>query len=81
MSIFEKYAKTIDQAALAASQEEINTNNSGDYDEVPVGTYEVKIDKMEAKKSKSGNPMVSIWFKILEGQYKNSLIFLQRCFP
>lgn len=75
MNIFEKYNKNIDAAALAESQEEINANNSGDYDEVPVGTYEVKIDKMEARKSKSGNPMVSIWFKILEGQYKNSLIF------
>jgi len=80
MSIFEKYNKNIDAAALAASQEEINTNNSGDYDEVPVGTYEVKIDKMEAKKSSKGNPMVSIWFKILEGQYKDSLIFYNGTF-
>ncbi len=80
MSIFEKYAKKIDEAALAESQKEINENNSGDFAEVPVGKYEVKIDKMEAKKSKNGNPMISIWFKILEGTYKNSLIFYNGVF-
>ena len=30
---------------------------------------------MELKESKTGKPMLSIWFKILDGQYKNSLIF------
>jgi len=80
MSIFEKYAKKIDQAALAESQKEINENNNGEYKDVPHGTYEVEINKMECKKSKSGNPMVSIWFKILEGDYKGSLIFYNGVF-
>jgi hypothetical protein len=30
---------------------------------------------MELKESKTGKPMLSIWFKILNGEYKNSLIF------
>jgi chemotaxis signal transduction protein len=30
---------------------------------------------MELKASKKGDPMVSIWFKILEGEFKNSIIF------
>lgn len=81
MSIFEKFAGKLNAEELAKSQQEINQNASGgEYEEVPVGTYEVKIEQMEAKKSSKGNPMVSIWFKILEGQYKNSLIFYNGVF-
>lgn len=50
-------------------------NNDGNYKEVPTGKYEVKVTKMELTESKKGDPMVSIWFKILAGEYENSLIF------
>lgn len=81
MSIFEKYTKKIDAAELAASQKEINENaGGGDYKEVPHGTYEVEVSKLECKNSKAGNPMVSIWFKILEGDYENSMIFYNGVF-
>jgi hypothetical protein len=80
MSIFDKYANTIDAKALEASQKEINENNSGDYPEIPLGKYEVKIEKMEAKLSSSKNPMISIWFKILEGDFKDSFIFYNGVF-
>ena len=81
MSIFDKYAKKINAEELAKSQEEINKNsNNGDYKEVPVGKYEVKVDKMECKLSKTNKPMVSIWFKVLAGEHKNSLIFYNGIF-
>lgn len=81
MSIFDKYASKINADELAASQKEIAKNaSSGDYPEVPVGKYEVKVDKMEAKLSKGGNPMVSIWFKILKGDYEDSMIFYNGVF-
>ena len=81
MNIFEKYAKNINAEELAASQKEITDNASGgDYPEVPVGKYEVKVDKLECKMSKSNNPMVSIWFKVLEGDFKNSIIFYNGVF-
>lgn len=81
MSIFDKYAKKINAEELAASQKEISENaSSGDYKEVPVGKYEVKVEKMEAKLSSSKNPMVSIWFKILEGDFKDSYIFYNGVF-
>ena len=81
-TIFDKYTSKIDAAELAASQKEItdNAKGSGDYKEVPVGTYEVKVDKLECKLSSKGNPMVSIWFKILEGNYENSMIFYNGVF-
>ena len=83
MSIFDKYAKKINAEELAASQKEITENakgGSGDYPEVPVGKYEVKVEKMEAKMSKSNNPMVSIWFRILNGSFKDSFIFYNGVF-
>ena len=81
MSIFEKYTSKINAVELAASQKEINENtSSGDYKEVPLGTYEVEVNKLECKYSKGGNPMVSIWFKILEGEYENSLVFYNGVF-
>ena len=83
MSIFEKYADKINADELKASQKEIQDNASGggDYPEVPVGKYEVKVEKLECKKAKtSGNLMVSIWFKILKGKYEKSLIFYNGVF-
>ena len=81
MSIFEKYTSKIDAAELAASQNEINKNTSGgDYKEVPLGKYEVEVNKLECKLSSKGNPMVSIWFKILEGSFENSMIFYNGVF-
>lgn len=82
MSIFDKFSNHINADDLKASQKEIQDNASGggDYPEIPVGTYEVKVDKLECKMSKKNNLMVSIWFKILRGKYENSLIFYNGVF-
>lgn len=73
-NIWDKFDKEIDVDGLARDAKEA-AENGGDFKEVPHGQYEVKVDKMELKESKSGKPMLSIWFKILNGEYKNSLIF------
>ena len=82
MSIFDKYASKINAEDLAASQHEIDENakGSGDYEEVPVGTYEVKVEKLECKRSSKGNPMVSIWFRIVAGDYEKQMIFYNGVF-
>lgn len=86
---FSKFDKTVDIEGLEKDIKEA-AENGGNYKEVPVGTYEVKVEKMELTmsntdskgnardKSKPQNPMVSIWFKILNGEYKNSLIFYNK---
>lgn len=71
---FEKFDKAIDLQGLKKDVEEAK-ENGGNYREVPHGTYEVSINKMELTASKKGDPMVSIWFKITAGEFKNSLIF------
>ena len=73
-NIWDEFDKAIDTEALAEAVKNGGENQS--YKEVPTGTYEVSIEKMEPKKSKSGRPMVSIWFKIVsEGEYKGSMLF------
>lgn len=75
MEIWEKFDKSIDTKGLKADVKEAQENGGGEYEEVPYGTYEVKVDKIEMKESKKGDPMVTIWFKIIAGKYKNSIIF------
>ena len=75
MSIFEKFDSQIDVAGLAKDAKEAGKGSSGSYVEVPHGTYEVSVKKMELKESKAGKPMVAIQFKVLSGQYAKSVIF------
>lgn len=59
-------------------KKEVENAGTGEYKEVPHGEYEVKIDTMELRASKKGDPMVTIWFKIINGDFKNSLIFMNQ---
>lgn len=74
-NIFDKWDKEIDTAGIANDVKEAAANGTGDFKEVPHGDYEVAVHQMELKASSKGNPMVSIWFKILEGEFKGSMIF------
>lgn len=82
MGKWDKFNKTVDLDDLRKGIEEAK-ENGGNFREVPIGKYEVKIDKMElvetGENSKNpGMPMVSIWFKILAGEFKGSLIFYNK---
>ena len=76
-NIFEKWNKSIDLQGLKNDIESAS-QNTGNYVEIPVGNYEVKITKAEVKATKNGDPMATIWFKILEGDYKDKLIFMNQ---
>ena len=75
--IFEKWNESTDLKGLQDDIKDAQDNNK-EFEKVPHGEYEVKIDKMELKASKKGDPMVSIWFTILEGKYKKSKLFLNQ---
>ena len=77
-NIFDKWNESIDVEALAKDVEEIEKNSTGDYEEVPHGTYEVAVKNMELKNSKSGNKMVTIWFKVVSDNHKGGMIFLNQ---
>lgn len=74
MNIWEKFDKAIDTEGLKKDIVEAANGNS-DFKEVAVGKYEVKVALMELTESKKGAPMLTMRFKILTGEYANSLIF------
>lgn len=73
---FSKFDKKVNLEGL---KKDIEDSANNDFKEVPLGTYEVAITKLELGESKKGDPMVKIWFKIVsESEYKNSLIFMNQ---
>ena len=77
-NIFEKWNKEIDVKGLAEDVKTASQNTGGNYVDVPVGTYEVKLTKAEVKPTKNGDPMATLWFKVLEGEYKGQTIFMNQ---
>lgn len=73
-NLFAEFDKQYDVAGLQADIKAA-ADNTQTYEEVPDGDYEVAITKMELKASSKGSPMVSVWFKIVNGSHKGQLIF------
>jgi len=76
-NIWEKFDREIDIEGLQKDVQEA-AENGANYREVPHGEYEVKIEKLELVESKAGDPMVTVWFKILTGEYKGCMIFMNQ---
>ena len=76
-NIWEKFDKAIDVEGLQKDVQEAAENGTN-FREVPHGEYEVKIEKLELVESKAGDPMVTVWFKILTGEYKGCMIFMNQ---
>lgn len=74
---WEEFDNKVDLEGLKEDIESSPTGG-GNYKEVPHGNYEVAVTKLELDISKKGDPMVKVWFKILDGEYKNSLIFMNQ---
>ena len=74
---WEEFDKNVDIANLEKDVEKAST---GDFsgEDVPYGNYEVKITKLELTQSKKGDPMISAWFQVINGNYKDRLIFMNQ---
>lgn len=75
---FAKFDKSVNLEGLKHDVEEAKNNTGGDFKEVPHDKYEVEINKLTLTTSKKGDPMFSCWMKILEGEYKGSMIFMNQ---
>lgn len=77
---FSKWNSTFDAKSMVAEVAELDKNggNGQTYVDVPEGTYEVKVAKLELRESKKGDPMFTAQFKILNGQYKNQSIWMNQ---
>ena len=77
MGMFERWKSNVDLAGLQKDIKDAQDNNK-EFEAVPHGEYEVKLDKLELKATKKGDPMVSAWFTVLNGKYKNSKLFMNQ---
>jgi len=77
-NLWEQFDKEIDIEGLRADIAEAAENRLS-FKEVPPGQYEVKVEKMELVATKeTGNPMVTVWFKVVNGEYEGSMIFMNQ---
>lgn len=70
-----------DNTDLAGFEEDVQaaSANSGDFEELPHGKYEVALDNIELKPTKKdGKPMVVSVFKVVEGGSKGRLIWVNQ---
>ncbi len=76
-NLWDKFDKAVDTEGLAADVKEA-AENGANFREVPHGVYEVEVNKLELIESKKGDPMVTVWFKVVDGEYKGCLIFMNQ---
>ena len=80
--MFKKWNSNVDLAGLQQDIKDAQDNNK-EFEEVPHGEYEVKLDKLELVATKPtaktpNAPMVRAWFTILNGKYKKSKLFMNQ---
>lgn len=63
------------QVSTEEIQNAVNDAKNNEYPEIPDGTYEVALEDMVLKTSKKGDPMLTITFVILEGEFNNNKIW------
>lgn len=78
-NIWEEFDANVDLTGIRDDIRNAEENGGdGTYEKVPHGIYEVKITKLELAKSKSGNPMMSCWMKIVDGDKQNKMLFMHQ---
>lgn len=76
---FSKFDEQVDLEQLKKDAEEAEQNGGfGDYPEIPAGTYVGKIEKMEVGCTKDNRPMLKVQFRITEGEFEKSCVFMNR---
>lgn len=74
-NIWEKFDQAIDVDSLKNDIQEGKKTERFVKKNVPHGTYIVEVDRMYLRESKNGNPMVTIYFRIVEGEYSRQMVF------
>ena len=78
-NIFAEFDKKVDLKGLTKDVEDAKENGGNrEFEDVPEGEYECKIDKMELKESSKHDPMFFCQFRILQGDFKNSCLFMNQ---
>ena len=75
-NVWSQFASAVDEVQL---QKDLESARQNSFEDLPAGTYVVKFTKIEAKLTKQDKqPMLAVTAKVLEGQHKNRLMFMNR---
>lgn len=77
---FSAFKTKVNKTELDSMEERFNNQNTGNFPELPSGTYAVELDRMEVGQSSWGTDQVNITFKITDGDHKGQLIFYNGTF-
>lgn len=76
MSKWSKFDSVVDVNELNHDIEELG---NGEFEDLPEGRYEVRLDSLEMKPTKEkGYPMLAACFTVIEGEYKKRKIFVNQ---
>lgn len=76
-----KFNEALDLESIKQGIAEVNKNDTKEeFEDVPVGTYDVEIERLEMVETKKApaRPMLSVWFNIVEGKYKGQKLFMNQ---
>lgn len=78
--MWEDFDQLVDNNLLNDVNKEVEKNkqNGGQFEELPLGKYEIKVTSLELSKSNAGDPMLKACFKVIQGKYTNRLIFMNQ---
>lgn len=72
---YAKFNQVFDVEGLKQDLSKAAENN---FEKTPYGEYVVHISKLELVENSKGNPMLTVWFEILEGNLQKRLIFMNQ---
>lgn len=77
---FSKFDNAVDAEQLKKDIAEAQENGgTGDYAEVPMGTYMCSVDKLEIGTTKDGRPMLKAQFRIIGNEDGEKCNFTKHC--
>ena len=80
MSEYDEYEPTNQSVDLTTFDDEFETAEAPEYDEVPDGKYQARIETVRLESSQKGDPMIKFELEVLSGSqagrriFKNSVI-------
>lgn len=75
-NVWSQFASAVDEVQL---QKDLESARQNSFEDLPAGTYVVKFTKIEATLTKQDKqPMLAVAAKVIEGQHKNRLMFMNR---
>lgn len=76
---FSKFDKQVDTEQLKKDIAAAQENGTGEYKEVPKGTYRCELERLEVGETKDGRPMLKAMMRILGDEDGNKCEFTRNC--